>query len=75
MSTNDKPLALHKKDAAKMLGLSLTSLDRAIASGDLKVKKYGKRSLLLTTEVERFLNELPDQPKSKAKMRRTAFCK
>jgi hypothetical protein len=45
-------------------------VDRAIARGDLKVKKYGKWSLLLSTEVERFLNELPDQPKSKAKLRR-----
>ena len=67
MSANDKPLVVHKKEATRMLELSLTSVDRAIARGDLKVKKHGKRSLLLSSEVERFLNDLPDQPKSKAK--------
>jgi len=69
MIMTDEPLVLHRKDAAKMLGISLTSLDRAIAAGQLKVKKYGKRSLLTTEECKRFLHELPDQPKSKAKPR------
>jgi hypothetical protein len=69
MMADQEPLVLHRKDAAKMLGISLTSLDRAIAAGQLKVKKYGKRSLLTMAECKRFLDELPDQPKSKAKPR------
>src|SRR5262249_25583785 len=52
--------------------LSTASIDRAIASGQLKAKKYGKRSILLLSEVERFLRELPDQePKN---VRRKALC-
>lgn len=70
MSADVKTRVIHRKDAARILGLSLKSVDRAIARGDLKVKKYGKRSLLLIAEVERFLNDLPDQPMSKAKPRK-----
>jgi hypothetical protein len=67
--TDDQPLALHRKEAAKKIGISLTSLDRAIAAGKLKAKKYGKRTLLLVPDIERFVDELPDQPPSNAKPR------
>lgn len=56
-----KPLVIHRKEAAVLTGLSTASIDRAIARGQLKAKKYGKRSILLLSEVERFLHELPDQ--------------
>jgi excisionase family DNA binding protein len=56
------PLALHRKEAARHIGLSVASLDRAIARGEIKVKKYGKRTLIRTEELERYLNALPDQP-------------
>jgi excisionase family DNA binding protein len=53
--------ALTRKEAAKLLGISLATLDRAIARGDLKAKKYGARTLLLSSELERFLGELPER--------------
>jgi excisionase family DNA binding protein len=66
---DDDVLTVHKDEAARMTKLSISSIDRAIARGDLKTKKYGKRTLILKTEVSRFLESLPDQPPSKAKPR------
>jgi len=65
-----EPLVVHKAEAARLAGLSLASVDRAIARGELKTKKYGKRTLILKTELARFLDGLPDQPPSKAKPRK-----
>jgi excisionase family DNA binding protein len=39
---------------ARILGLSLSTVDRAIKRKDLKVKKYGTRVLVPVGEVERF---------------------
>ncbi|HVG51611.1 MAG TPA: helix-turn-helix domain-containing protein [Xanthobacteraceae bacterium] len=61
--TLESPLALHRKDAAKRIGLSLASLDRAIGRGEIKAKKYGKRTLIKVTELERYLDALPDLEK------------
>jgi len=54
-------LVLTRKEAAKLAKMSVSTIDRAIARGDLRAKKYGARSILLRTEVERFVTELPDQ--------------
>ncbi|WP_409998054.1 helix-turn-helix domain-containing protein [Bradyrhizobium sp. SZCCHNR1053] len=65
MNLDDRPRVLTRKEAAKALGVSINTLDRAIARGDLKAKKYGGRVLLLTSELERFWRALPErQPKS-----------
>jgi putative heme iron utilization protein len=61
-SRDDDVLVLHKKEAARIAGLSSASLDRAIFSQKLKVKKYGSRTLILKSELQRFLESLPDQP-------------
>ena len=37
------PLAVRRQEAARMLGLSITTVDRAIKRGDLRVKRYGTR--------------------------------
>jgi excisionase family DNA binding protein len=65
----DDVLVLHKKEAARLTKLSMASIDRAIARGELKTKKYGKRTLIMRSELARFLDALPDQPRSKAKPR------
>ena len=52
------PLALRRKEAARMLGVSLTTIDRAISRGDLVAKKYGKRTLVPTIEIERYLERM-----------------
>ena len=62
MNFDVAPRALTRKEAAKLLGISVRTLDRAIARGDLKAKRYGTRLLILLSEVERFLSSLPDQP-------------
>ena len=69
----DDVLVVHKDEAARLTGLSIASIDRAIARGELKTKKYGKRTLIMKTELSRFLNALPDQPLSKAKQRKTEW--
>jgi excisionase family DNA binding protein len=61
MEIEGKPFALRRKEAAKLLGISVTTLDRAIARGDLKAKRYGSRLLLPMSELERFLGGLPER--------------
>ena len=61
MNLDERPRALTRKEAAKSLGISLSTLDRAIQRADLKAKKYGARVLLLSSELERFWNALPEQ--------------
>lgn len=57
-TTAAAPLALRRKEAARMLGVSLTTIDRAISRGDLVAKKYGKRTLVPTVEIERYLERM-----------------
>jgi excisionase family DNA binding protein len=47
-------LAMPRKEAARTLGISLSTVDRAIKRGDIKTKKYGTRVLVPTSEIERF---------------------
>jgi excisionase family DNA binding protein len=48
------PLAMPRKEAARTLGVSLSTVDRAIKRGDIKTKKYGTRVLVPMSEIERF---------------------
>jgi len=52
------PLAVPRKEAARELGLSITTVDRAIKRGDLVAKKYGARVLVPRAEIERYLANL-----------------
>jgi excisionase family DNA binding protein len=52
------PLALRRKETARALGLSITTVDRAIKRGDLVAKKYGSRVLVPQVEIERYLEKL-----------------
>jgi excisionase family DNA binding protein len=47
-------LAMPRKEAARALGVSLSTVDRAIKRGDIKTKKYGTRVLVPMSEIERF---------------------
>jgi excisionase family DNA binding protein len=53
-------LFLTRKEAAKALRMSLATLDRRIAHGDLKAKKHGRATLVLPEEITRYLENLPD---------------
>jgi hypothetical protein len=66
---SDQALAYHLDDAARLCGLSRESLYRAIKSGDLPAKRTSihketgeptGRILVLRTELERWLEALPD---------------
>jgi excisionase family DNA binding protein len=57
------PLAVSRKEAAKALSLSVPTLDRAISRGDLVAKKYGSRTLVPVSEIERYLARLQNKDK------------
>jgi excisionase family DNA binding protein len=46
-------------DAAKVIGVSRSTLFNLLARGDLKARKLGTRTLITTAELERYLAELP----------------
>jgi excisionase family DNA binding protein len=54
------PIAIPRKEAARALSLSLSTLDRAIRRGDLKAKKYGTRVLVPNAEIDRYLKQLDE---------------
>jgi excisionase family DNA binding protein len=54
------PVALRRKEAARALGLSITTVDRAIKRGDLHAKKYGARILVPRAEIDRYLAALQE---------------
>lgn len=46
-------------DAAKVIGVSRSTLFNLLARGDLKARKLGTRTLITSAELERYLSELP----------------
>ena len=52
------PLAVSRIDAAHMLGVGLRTLDRALATSELKARKMGGRVVVPIVEIERFLDHL-----------------
>jgi len=59
MHKEDEPLAYGVNDAARVAGMSRSELYRAISRGDLSVRKHGRHTLVLRSELERFLLALP----------------
>jgi excisionase family DNA binding protein len=53
------PLAVSIQEAAKMAGVSRSTVYGAIKSGELKLRKLGSRSLVLTAELHDWLTTLP----------------
>lgn len=53
------PFALSLAQAVRMAGLGKTSLYQAIADGRLKCRKMGRRTLVETAELKRFIQSLP----------------
>ncbi len=51
--------ALGPKSVAKRVGVSLSTVNRAIRDGKLKAKKYGRRTLVLRTDLDAWLHSLP----------------
>ena len=49
-------LALSKCEAAEALGISVSSLDKLIASGDIKISQAGRRCLIAVKALHDFLD-------------------
>ena len=54
------PISMTIDQATNYTGIGRASIYRAINDGKLTPKKYGKRTLLMTEDLERFINTLPD---------------
>jgi excisionase family DNA binding protein len=54
------PLAINIADAARMVGLGRTSLYAAIATGKLKTRKSGRRTLVEISALREFVSALPE---------------
>ena len=52
-------LAVSIPGAAQATSLSESTIDTAIRAGILPVRRYGNRTLILTRDLERWLNSLP----------------
>jgi excisionase family DNA binding protein len=56
-----KSLALAVDEAAEELSLTERALRQWIWRGKIPVRRLGKRVLILRSDLERFLNELPSE--------------
>lgn len=59
-----QPQGLSVLDACKFLGVGKTTLYEAIKQGRLKVRKLGKRTIIVRADLEEFLASLPTSPVS-----------
>jgi excisionase family DNA binding protein len=70
-------LAISIVEAARRSGLGRSTIYEAIARGELKVRKAGRRSLILIDDLQAWLARLPEakpvamQPASSARWQRT----
>lgn len=53
------PLAVSPPEAARMIGLSRSSLYLLFREGKVVPRKSGKRTLVLVEDLQRYLSELP----------------
>lgn len=55
-----EPLAYSPKQAAQTIGIGLTALYLEISAGRIKMKKYGRRTLIAADDLKAWLAALPD---------------
>jgi excisionase family DNA binding protein len=58
-STVLQPEGLSILEACRVAGIGRTKIYEAISSGSLKARKFGKRTIILRTELQNFLSALP----------------
>jgi excisionase family DNA binding protein len=58
-STNPVREGLSIAEACTMAGIGRTKIYQAISGGELVARKYGKRTLILRTDLQDFLSNLP----------------
>jgi len=54
-----EPLAYAPKEAAAIVGIGLTALYAEITAGRIKMKKFGRRTLIASEELKLWLSSLP----------------
>ena len=54
-----KPVAYSVSDILRMVGISRTTFYQLVKSGEIKVRKVGKRSIILSEDLEAWLQRLP----------------
>lgn len=54
------PILVDKREAARLLSLSIWEIDAARRKGDLAAKKRGAKVLFSVEELRRFAEALPD---------------
>jgi excisionase family DNA binding protein len=52
-----KELVVTREEAAEALRLSLRTLDRLLATGQISIRRVGRRVLIPRSEIERFAGE------------------
>lgn len=53
------PVAYHPRQAAQVLGIGVTKLYAEMASGNIKARRFGRRTLVPVTELQAWINALP----------------
>jgi excisionase family DNA binding protein len=54
-----EPYAISISEAVRLSGIGRSSIYQAIGRGELPIRKSGRRSLILTADLQRWLSELP----------------
>jgi excisionase family DNA binding protein len=65
-------MAISIAEAANLSGVGRTTIYQAIGRGDISVKKAGRRSLILLTDLQRWLEGLPTSGASAVSLKRRA---
>jgi len=55
-----EPEGLSVLEACRVAGLGRTKVYEAIGDGRLKARKFGKRTIILRTDLQQFLINLPE---------------
>ncbi len=66
--TSLPPLAVGKKEAARLLGVSVRTIENYVAVKRITARKIGKRTVILVRSLEHFLRA--DQPSPLAEVRK-----
>jgi excisionase family DNA binding protein len=53
------PIAISILEAVRLSGISRSSIYQAIRRGELPIRKSGRRTLILTADLQRWLSEMP----------------
>jgi excisionase family DNA binding protein len=54
-----QPEGLSVVEACRVAGIGRTKIYEAIADGSLKARKFGKRTIILRSDLQHFLSALP----------------